>query len=122
VPNAASGQARLFGRRWAALDVPRDLYYYTPAALGRLLESAGFAVRSVAHRTSFAHPPTAAISLLPWTDPQRFWMAEQRGAGLGALARRLAWAAATLAVAPAVWLESLLGASAIPTTFARKRP
>ena len=137
VPNAASLQARLFGRRWAALDAPRDLYYYTPAALGRLLESEGFAVRSVAHRTSFSHPPTAAISLLPWTDPQRFWAAEQqggpstilgtalsgsKGGGAGALARRFVWAATTLAVAPAVWLESLLGASAIPTTFARKRP
>jgi SAM-dependent methyltransferase len=137
VPNAASGQARLFGRRWAALDAPRDLYYYTPAALGRLLESAGFAVRSVAHRTSFPHPPTAAISLLPWTDPQRFWAAEQRGGpstilgtalsgskggGAGAIARRFVWAATTLAVAPAVWLESFLGSSAIPTTFARKGP
>ncbi|MCX5648061.1 MAG: hypothetical protein NTX40_03025, partial [Planctomycetota bacterium] len=88
---------------------------------GRLLESAGFAVRSVAHRTSFLHPPTAAISLLPWTDPQRFWAAEQQGGGAGALARRFMWAATTLAVAPAVWIESLLGASAIPTAFAQKK-
>ena len=137
VPSARSGQARLFGRRWAALDAPRDLYYYTPAALGKLLESEGFTVRSVAHRTSFLHPPTAAISLLPWTDPQRFWATDARGGPstmlgtalsgskggrTGALARRLVWAATTLAVAPAVWLESLVGFGAIPTTFAEKRP
>ncbi|HUW99562.1 MAG: class I SAM-dependent methyltransferase [Phycisphaerae bacterium] len=121
VPNAQSVQARLFGRRWAALDAPRDLYYYTPAALGRLLESEGFAVQSVAHRTSFLHPPTAVISLLPWTDPQRFWAAEEQGSRAGALVRRLVWAATTLAVAPAVWTESVLGSSAIPTVFARKK-
>jgi SAM-dependent methyltransferase len=120
VPSAASLQARLFGRRWAAIDVPRDLYYYTPALLARLLESAGFEVAAAVHRTSFLHPPTAAVSLAPWADPQRFWKAEAAGGRFGALARRLGWAAATLAVAPAAWLESALGAGAIPTTFARR--
>jgi SAM-dependent methyltransferase len=147
-PSASSLQARIFGRRWAALDVPRDLYYYTPALLARLLEGAGFEVAAVVHRTSFLHPPTAAVSLAPWADPQRFWNAEAAGAagaaggkagpspavGLWpaggakasrachgvALARRVAWAAVTMAVAPAVWLESALGAGAIPTVFARK--
>jgi SAM-dependent methyltransferase len=120
VPNAASLQARLFGSRWAAMDVPRDLYYYTPPLLARLLEDEGFAVSEVVHRTSFLHPPTAAISIAPWSDPQRFWAAEAAGGVLGGLARRLAWAAITVAVMPPVWLESRLGASAIPTLFARK--
>jgi SAM-dependent methyltransferase len=120
VPNVRSLQARLFGKRWAAVDIPRDLYYYAPAILGRLLEAGGFEVVRVVHRTSLLHPPTAAISLVPWADPQRFWKAEAEGAAAGGLARRLAWAAATVAVMPAVWLESRLGAGAIPTTFARK--
>jgi SAM-dependent methyltransferase len=119
-PNARSGQARLFGRRWAALDVPRDLWYYTPPLLGRLLEGAGFRVERVVHRTSFWHPPTAAISLVPWSDPQRFWSAEARGGIVGGLVRRAVWAAVTLAAAPAVWLESALGLSAIPTMLARR--
>jgi len=119
-PNARSLQARTFGRRWAALDVPRDLYYYTPAILGRLLRQEGFEPAGVAHRTSFLHPPTAAISLAPWTDPQRFWMAEAEGSAAGGLARRAAWGLVTLLAAPCVWLESALGSSAIPTTFARK--
>jgi SAM-dependent methyltransferase len=119
-PNKASLQARLFGKRWAAVDIPRDLYYYAPALLGRLLAAAGFEVCQVVHRTSFLHPPTAAISLLPWADPQRFWKAEAEGGAAGGLVRRLAWAAATAAVMPAVWLESLAGAGAIPTVFARK--
>jgi hypothetical protein len=42
VPNAASLQARLFGRQWMHLDVPRHLYHFTPATFGALLEKAGF--------------------------------------------------------------------------------
>jgi SAM-dependent methyltransferase len=121
VPNTASIQARLFGRRWAAVDAPRDLYYYSASLLGRLLESEGFEVVRVVHRTSFLHPPTAAISLAPWTDPQRFWKAEAGGSALGGLAGRLAWAVVTVAVIPAVWVESLAGFGAIPTTMARCR-
>ena len=120
VPNGASLQARLFGKRWAAADVPRDLYYYTPAILGRLLGAGSFEAVQVVHRTSFLHPPTAAISLVPWSDPQRFWKAEAEGGAAGGLARRLAWAAVTVAVMPAAWLESAAGHSAIPTVIARK--
>jgi len=120
VPNGASLQARLFGKRWAAADVPRDLYYYTPAILDRLLGAGGFETVRVVHRTSFLHPPTAAISLVPWSDPQRFWKAEAEGGAAGGLARRLAWAAVTVAVMPAAWLESAAGHSAIPTVIARK--
>ncbi len=119
-PNAASLQARLFGRRWAALDVPRDLYYWTPHLLARLLEEEGFESPRTDSRTSFLHPPTAVISLAPGLDPQRFWQAEAGGSRLGALARRLGWGLLTLAVAPAVWLESTLGTGAIPTTYARR--
>jgi len=120
VPNAASLQARVFGRRWAAMDVPRDLWYWTPRLLARLLRGEHFEPAAVVHQTSFLHPPTAAISLLPWTDPQCFWRAEAAGGRLGALGRRLMWAATTLAVAPAVWIESAAGRSAIATTLARR--
>ena len=120
VPSAASLQARLFGRRWAAVDVPRDLFYWTPPLLRRLLGEEGFDVTRVVHRTSLLHPPTAAVSLVPWADPQRFWEAEAGGSAVGGLARRLAWAAVTVAAMGPVWVESALGASAIPTTFARK--
>ena len=119
-PNAASLQARLFGRRWAALDAPRDLYYYTWRHLARLLEEERFQVSSVEWRTSFIHPPTAAVSLAPALDPQRFWMAEAEGSALGAAARQVGWAAVTAAVMPAVWLESAFELSAIPTLVARK--
>lgn len=38
VPNRASWQARLFGRRWFHIDAPRHLFHFTPLALQRLLE------------------------------------------------------------------------------------
>jgi 2-polyprenyl-3-methyl-5-hydroxy-6-metoxy-1,4-benzoquinol methylase len=45
VPNVASVQARLFGRRWIHLDVPRHRQHFTPATLETLLKSAGFTVQ-----------------------------------------------------------------------------
>jgi SAM-dependent methyltransferase len=48
VPNAASLQARLLGRYWAAYDVPWHLTHFTPGTLGRLLEQTGFRVARLA--------------------------------------------------------------------------
>jgi SAM-dependent methyltransferase len=42
VPNVASLQARVFGRRWIHLDVPRHRYHFTRLTLGSLLCSASF--------------------------------------------------------------------------------
>ena len=44
VPNWASWQARLFGRRWFHIDAPRHLFHFTPRALQRLLEGQGLAL------------------------------------------------------------------------------
>lgn len=42
VPNVASLQARVFGKRWLHLDVPRHRYHFTRLTLGSLLRSASF--------------------------------------------------------------------------------
>ena len=44
VPNVASWQARLFGRRWMHLDVPRHRHHFTPATFRSLLAATGLAV------------------------------------------------------------------------------
>jgi len=44
VPNAASLQARLFGERWLALDLPRHLTHLTPGALRTRLDELGLTV------------------------------------------------------------------------------
>jgi SAM-dependent methyltransferase len=47
VPNAASAERRWFGRHWYQWDLPRHLYHFTPATLGRLLREVGFQPRKV---------------------------------------------------------------------------
>jgi SAM-dependent methyltransferase len=44
VPNAGSIQARLFGRQWLHLDVPRHRYHFTPATFRALMQNAGLTV------------------------------------------------------------------------------
>ena len=45
VPNADCLQAKLFGKHWVHLDVPRHRQHFTPGTLRSLVESHGFAVR-----------------------------------------------------------------------------
>jgi len=42
VPNIDGIQAKLFGRRWFHLDVPRHLYHYSKTSLSALLQATGF--------------------------------------------------------------------------------
>jgi SAM-dependent methyltransferase len=42
VPDNDGFQARLFGRRWLHLDVPRHLYHYSETSLSALLRTTGF--------------------------------------------------------------------------------
>jgi SAM-dependent methyltransferase len=49
VPNFASAQARFGGPHWFHLDAPRHLYHFPYPALRRLVEQAGFEIRSSHH-------------------------------------------------------------------------
>ena len=51
VPNVAGAGARLFGRYWSGLDMPRHLVHFTPATLTALAERAGGRVVAMTHRT-----------------------------------------------------------------------
>ncbi len=44
VPNAGCWQAKLFGRRWMHLDVPRHRHHFTPATFAALLSAADLTV------------------------------------------------------------------------------
>lgn len=48
VPNHASFDARYYGNLWAAYDVPRHLYHFTPATMKKLLDQHGFDI--IAHK------------------------------------------------------------------------
>jgi SAM-dependent methyltransferase len=120
VPNKASWQYGIFKRRWAAFDVPRDLYYFSPKTLKALLEKAGFDVVKVDQFMNWWHPPTLVISLFPSLDPQKAW--EKEGRGRTTLLQRIFWIVCTVMVGPLTQLESLMGRGAIVTYYARKRP
>ena len=49
LPNAASLQARAFGDRWLALDLPRHLVHLPAAAVLRRLDELGLTVERVSH-------------------------------------------------------------------------
>lgn len=42
LPNFASADAEWFGKRWAALDVPRHLWHFTPEAFRQFVTKQGF--------------------------------------------------------------------------------
>lgn len=46
VPNIASVEARLFGKYWRGLDLPRHVTHFTPQSLTRLLRDTGFLIES----------------------------------------------------------------------------
>ena len=49
VPNATSLQARVFGDRWLALDLPRHLVHLSPPALLSKIEALGLRVERVSY-------------------------------------------------------------------------
>ena len=48
LPNFSSADAGWFGSRWAALDVPRHLWHFTPDALNLFVSKQGFTVEKIA--------------------------------------------------------------------------
>jgi len=46
VPNHQSYDASAYGQHWAAYDVPRHLYHFSPESIRRLFEDRGFVVHT----------------------------------------------------------------------------
>ncbi|MGB8193066.1 MAG: class I SAM-dependent methyltransferase [Chitinophagaceae bacterium] len=47
VPNYTSADASAYGQYWAAYDVPRHLYHFSPASMKSLLKQHGFQMHSI---------------------------------------------------------------------------
>lgn len=47
VPNYTSKDAAVYGRHWAAWDVPRHLYHFSPAGMQQLAHLEGFNIQSI---------------------------------------------------------------------------
>ncbi|MBI1311535.1 methyltransferase domain-containing protein [bacterium] len=65
VPNFASWQSRTFGADWSQLDLPRQLYQFSPDTLHRLLRRHDFACESIRH---FPLRPNAFSGLQSWLN------------------------------------------------------
>jgi SAM-dependent methyltransferase len=116
LPNRRCWQHRLFGVRWAAADVPRDLFYFDTETLRILLGQAGFTVTHIDHASHILHPPTWVLSLFPGLDPRQVWARERP---LANLLKRVAWGLCTLALGPLAKLEGWMGRGALITAYAR---
>jgi SAM-dependent methyltransferase len=77
VPNIASAEARVFGKRWQPLELPRHLSHFNRSTLDNVLVRAGFAVHGIKadpHPGSFTRslartmrvPPRAIVNPLVW--------------------------------------------------------
>ena len=49
VPNHESKDAEVFGADWAAYDVPRHLWHFSPSTLRQMVGQAGFRVTETKH-------------------------------------------------------------------------
>ncbi len=119
VPNKDCFQFKLFKERWAAFDVPRDLYYFGIQPLRSLLQRVGFEIVKIDHFMNRWHPPTLVLSLFPSLDPQRAWVEE--GKGGNPIFQRMAWILSTFLSIPFTQLESRMGRGAIVTFYAVKK-
>lgn len=120
VPNTGSLQFKIFGKRWAAIEPPRDLFYFRTGLVRMMLSEEGFGVVSVDGSFHWFHPPTFTITAFPGLDPQLAWKKQHQGSG--AMVSKLLWAAMTLTVSPVfAAVENALKRPAVITVYARKK-
>ena len=120
VPNAASWQRRLLGRRWNGLDVPRHLFDYRDADLEKLLYSCGFDVLRRKYFSMRDNPAGLASSLAPGLDPMARRVRRIPETGTVRLAKDLAYFALAVAALPFAAAEAAFHAGA--TVMMEARP
>ena len=118
VPNKDSLQYKIFKGKWAAFDVPRDLYYFGTEVIRSLLGKVGFTLAKMDHFMNWWHPPTLVLSLFPNLDPQKAWGEECQGRS--PVFQRAAWILCTLLAGPFTQLESCLGRGTMMTSYWKK--
>ena len=116
IPNIASWQAKLFGRRWKGLEAPRHLALYPPRALSDLFEKHGFRVKMMTTWSLRDGPPAMASSLFPAGEPTR-----QEILGRSRPGATLLYLALTWLLTPFEFLAALFGKGAMVTVIARKK-
>ncbi|MBL8729633.1 MAG: class I SAM-dependent methyltransferase [Planctomycetes bacterium] len=121
VPNIRSWQARLLGRHWSGLDVPRHLVDYSDRTLIRVLNDAGFEILARNHHSLRDNPTLLANSLVPGLYPPAHRARSGGARGLVAACKDFAYLATTLLCTPFSVLESACGRGASVMVHARPR-
>jgi 2-polyprenyl-3-methyl-5-hydroxy-6-metoxy-1,4-benzoquinol methylase len=124
LPMLDSPEARLFGPRWLALDLPRHLTHFEDTTFMVMAARAGLEIVS---RETYSRRHSAAQlvgSLAPGLQKHRFYRAESSessSAGIASrltpLAKRAAFLAATTAAKPVARLASAAGAPSVCSYF-----
>jgi SAM-dependent methyltransferase len=121
VPNAASWQFRLLGRRWSGVDVPRHLFDFRARDVEKLMEACGMVVVRRKYFSLRDNPAGLASSLAPGLDPMARRVRRVAESAGARLAKDLAYLALAAAALPFTLAEAACGAGSTVMMEARKR-
>jgi len=121
VPNAASWQFAVLGRRWNGVDAPRHLHLFRAADMERMIEAAGFEVVRRKHFSLRDNPAGLATSIAPSLDPMARRIREIPESAMTRLLKDLAYFVLVAAALPFTLLEAAFGAGSTVMIEARKR-
>jgi SAM-dependent methyltransferase len=121
VPNAASWQSRLLGRRWNGMDVPRHLFDYRASDLEKLMAQCGLEVVRRKYFSLRDNPAGLASSLAPSLDPMARRVRHVEESGGIRLAKDLAYFALVLSSLPFAVAEAAAGAGSSVMIEARRK-
>ena len=112
VPNAASWQCRLLGRRWNGMDVPRHLWDFRASDVVHLMERCGFEVVRRKYFSLRDNPAGLASSLAPGLDPMARRVRRVPESRLARLLKDAVYLALVAAALPFTLVEAACGAGA----------
>ena len=121
VPNAASWQARLLGRSWNGVDIPRHLFDFRDLDLEKLLAACQFEVLRRKYFSLRDNPAGFASSLAPALDPMARRVRRTPESGAARLLKDLAYFGLVLAALPFTLAEAACHAGSTVMIEARKR-
>jgi SAM-dependent methyltransferase len=121
VPNAASWQCRLLGRRWNGMDVPRHLTDFRTSDVVKLMERCGFEVLRRKYFSLRDNPAGLASSLAPGLDPMARRVRRVPEGGAARLVKHLVYLGLVAAALPFTALEAACGAGSTVMIEGRRR-
>lgn len=120
VPNYASLERIVFGRRWYCFDPPRHLWHFKEKNLVDLLESTGYEVLGVYKKNAWLHPVSIAPSLVKDADMGMVWVGCGRSRYYWTF-MKMVWVGLTILTIPISVFQSFFNNSSLTTVVAKKK-